>query len=185
MEKLKGVGIANGIAIGKVLLILDEDTVIVEQAIQASQVPQEIERFRRALDTAKDQIRAIKSQVKDKSKVGENLYNRGVINSVLMAEAIRTAQQITGRKAITGAEMRVGLENLDLTAERLKEIGLEGFTNPIRVTCKDHAGAHPIYIQQKASDWIEPMRDAVRPLLEDAAVKYVADKPGWETQECK
>lgn len=133
-----------------------------------------------------------KSQVKDKSKVGENLYNRGVINSVLMAEAIRTAQQITGKKAITGAEMRVGLENLDLTAERLKEIGLEGFTNPIRVTCKDHAGAHPIYIQQwdgknwqKASDWIEPMRDAVRPLLEDAAVKYVADKPGWETQECK
>ena len=133
-----------------------------------------------------------KSQVKDKSKVGENLYNRGVINSVLMAEAIRTAQQITGKKAITGAEMRVGLENLDLTAERLKEIGLEGFTNPIRVTCKDHAGAHPIYIQQwdgknwqKASEWIEPMRDAVRPLLEDAAVKYVADKPGWETQECK
>ena len=133
-----------------------------------------------------------KSQVKDKSKVGENLYNRGVINSVLMAEAIRTAQQITGKKAITGAEMRVGLENLDLTAERLKEIGLEGFTNPIRVSFFNDAGAHQIYIQQwdgknwqKASDWIEPMRDAVRPLLEDAAVKYVADKPGWETQECK
>ena len=143
-------------------------------------------------DIIKHVIDKGKSQVKDKSKVGENFYNRGVMNAVVIAEAIRTAQEITGKKAITGVEMRVGLENLNLTAERLKEIGLEGFTNPIKVTCKDHAGAHPIYIQQwdgkswqKASDWIDPMRDVVRPLLEEAAVKYISDKPGWETQECK
>ena len=34
-----------------------------------------------------------KSQVKDRSRVGENLYMRGVINSVLIAESIRTAQE--------------------------------------------------------------------------------------------
>ena len=123
--------------------------------------------------------------------VGDNYYNRGLMNAVLVAEAIRTAQEKTGVKAITGVEMRVGLENLDLTAERLKEIGLEGFANPIKITCEDHAGAHPIYIQQwdgkgwsKVSDWLTPMTDRVRPKLEAAAADWVKDKPGWETQDC-
>ena len=35
-----------------------------------------------------------KSQVPSKDKVGENLYNRAVMNAVLIAEAIRTAQQV-------------------------------------------------------------------------------------------
>lgn len=126
-----------------------------------------------------------------KESVGDNYYNRGVMNAVLVAEAIRTAQEVTGVKAITGKEMREGLENLNLTAERLAEIGLEGFTNPIRITCEDHAGAHPVYIQQwdgsnwkRHSDWIEPMRDRVRPKLEAAAAEYLSDKPDWQTQTC-
>ena len=40
-----------------------------------------------------------KSQIPSKDKVGETLYNRGVMNSVLIAEAIRNAQQLTGKKA--------------------------------------------------------------------------------------
>lgn len=143
-------------------------------------------------DIIKHVVKTGKSQIKDESKVGENFYNRGVMNAVVIAEAIRTAQKITGKKVITGEEMRVGLENLDLTAERLKEIGFEGFANPIKITCKDHAGAHSVYVQEwdgkgwkKASDWIAPMKDVVRPLLVAAADKYVSDKPGWQTQECK
>ncbi len=126
-----------------------------------------------------------------RESVGENYYNRGLMNSVLIAEGIRTAQELTGKVAITGADMRMGLENMNLSEERLAEIGLAGFTNPITVTCEDHAGAHPIYLQQwngagweAASDWITPMRDRVRPLLEAAAEAYVADKPDWETQSC-
>lgn len=124
--------------------------------------------------------------------VGENYYNRGLMNSVLIAEAIRTAQQISGKVAITGADMRLGLENLDLTEERLEEIGLAGFTIPIKVTCKDHAGAHPIYLQrwngtgwEPATDFITPMSDRVRPLLEASAVEYISDKPDWQTQTCE
>ncbi len=142
-------------------------------------------------DILKHVVKPGKSQAKE-ADVGANFYNRGVMNAVLIAEAIRTAQEVTGKKQITGVEMREGLENLNITAERLKEIGLEGFTNPIKVTCKDHAGAHPIYIQQwdgkawsKVSDWIEPMKDRVRPKLVAAADKYVADKPDWQTQTCK
>jgi len=70
-----------------------------------------------------------------KEKVGENLYNRGVLNSVVIAEAIRNAQKITGKKDITGEEMRRGLESLQITAARWKEIGLEGFASPISVSC--------------------------------------------------
>ena len=128
----------------------------------------------------------------DKANVGDNYYNRGVMNAVLVAEAIRTAQEKTGVKAITGVEMRVGLENLDLTAARLEEIGLGGFTNPIKVTCEDHAGAHPIYIQQwdgkgwsQASDWFTPMNERVRPKLVAAAEEWVKDKPDWQTQTCQ
>lgn len=133
-----------------------------------------------------------KSQVKDESKVGENFYNRGVMNMVIVTEAIRNAQKITGKKVINGEDMRKGLETLNLTKERLKELGLEGFSGPMKISCEDHAGAHPVYIQkwngkawERDSDWITPIKEKVRPLLEAAATKYIADKPGWQTQTCK
>ena len=55
-----------------------------------------------------------KSQV-EKDKFGENFYNRGVYNSVLVAEAIRNAQKLTGKKVVTGADVRRGLETLNIT----------------------------------------------------------------------
>ena len=73
---------------------------------------------------------------------------RGVFNSVLIAEAIRTAQGKFGNRVINGEEMRWGMENLHLTSARMAEIGLPGFTNPIKVSCDDHANNGPVYIQQ-------------------------------------
>ncbi|MBZ0215553.1 MAG: hypothetical protein K8F25_03285, partial [Fimbriimonadaceae bacterium] len=126
-----------------------------------------------------------------KEIVGDSFYNRGVYNAIVMAEAIRTAQEKTGKKVITGEDMRIGLENLNITEERLAELGLAGFMKPLQITCKDHSGAHAVYLQQwtgsewkKASDWITPMSDVVRPMLEAAAADYLADKPDWETQTC-
>lgn len=122
---------------------------------------------------------------------GEVLYNRAVFNAMIVVEAIRNAQEITGKKNITGEDMRKGMETLNLTEERLKELGFEGFSKPIKITCKDHAGAHAMFVQQwdgkkwnKVSDWITPMTDVVRPMLEDAAAKYIEDKQDWETQSC-
>ena len=57
---------------------------------------------------------------------GDVLYNRGLINAMLGVEAIRTAQEKYGNKPLTGEQVRWGLENLDLTAARLKELGFEG-----------------------------------------------------------
>ncbi|MCW5731111.1 MAG: ABC transporter substrate-binding protein [Alphaproteobacteria bacterium] len=129
-----------------------------------------------------------------RDKVGENLYNRGVYNSVLIAEAIRTAQQITGKKLVTGEDVRRGLESLTITEARWKEIGLPGFAAPItNVSCTDHNGHHAAYMQQwdgqkwvKVSDWITPMKEQVRPLLEAAAKDYVEKNTGWpkRTEAC-
>ncbi|MEZ5776275.1 MAG: ABC transporter substrate-binding protein [Hyphomicrobiaceae bacterium] len=131
------------------------------------------------------------SQVADKSRVGENLYNRGILNSVLIAEAIAVAQKMTGKKVVTAEDVRMGLENINLDEARLKELGLEGFVKPIKTSCADHSGHHMVYMQQwdgqgwkPASDWFEPMTDVVQPLLDEAAAKYIADKPGWKTQTC-
>jgi branched-chain amino acid transport system substrate-binding protein len=127
-----------------------------------------------------------KSQV-EKSKVGENLYNRGVYNSVLVAEAIRNAQRITGKKIVTGEDVRRGFESLKIDAARWTELGFPEFAAPIvNVSCTDHNGHHAAYMQQwdgtkwvKVSDWIAPMKDKVRPLLEAAAKDYVSKNQPW------
>ncbi len=123
--------------------------------------------------------------------VGNVLYNRGLFNAVIVAEAIATAQASTGKASISGADMRVGLENFNLSAGRLAELGLGGFTAPIKGSCADHEGGGSVFIQQwNGSDWerisdpIAPMSDIVGPMLKEAAKKYVADKPDWKTQSC-
>lgn len=133
------------------------------------------------------------STAKDESKIGENNYNKGVYNSMLIAEAIRAAQKIAGKKIVDAADVRAGLESLNIDAARIKEIGLEGFMTPIKVTCDDHSGAHSVYVQkwdgkkwEKASDWIEPMKDKVRPLLVADAKAYADKNAPWpaRTEAC-
>ena len=53
--------------------------------------------FRSIQDIKKLVIDKGKSQTQ-KDKVGENFYNRGVMNAAMIAEAIRNAQKITGKK---------------------------------------------------------------------------------------
>jgi branched-chain amino acid transport system substrate-binding protein len=144
-------------------------------------------------DIVKHVVDKGKSQVA-KEKVGENLYNRGVYNSVLMAEAIRNAQKITGKKVVTGEDVRRGLETLNITEERWKEIGLPEFGGPVTgVSCTDHNGHQSAYMQQwdgtkwvKVSEWIMPMKEKVRPLLEAAAQDYVSKNQPWpsRTEPC-
>ena len=54
------------------------------------------------------------------------LYNRGLINSMLGVEAIRTAQEKYGKKPMTGEQVRWGFENLDLIAGAHQGAGLRG-----------------------------------------------------------
>jgi branched-chain amino acid transport system substrate-binding protein len=125
-----------------------------------------------------------------KEAVGEALYNRGLVNAMLSAEAIRTAMGKYGNKALTGEQVRWGFENLNLTEQRLDQLGMKGFTHPIKVTCEDHEGNGPILVQQWdgkkwsiVSDWIAPMRDVVRPMIEAAAIEE-GGKLGYAKRDC-
>jgi branched-chain amino acid transport system substrate-binding protein len=125
-----------------------------------------------------------------KEAMGEPLYNRGVVNAMLSVEAIRTAMTKHGNKPLTGEQVRWGFENLNLTDKRLEELGMKGFTHPIKVTCEDHEGSGPVLIQQwdgkkwsLVSEWIPPMREVVRPKLEEAAVQE-GKKLGYEMRDC-
>jgi branched-chain amino acid transport system substrate-binding protein len=113
---------------------------------------------------------------------GEVLYNRGIMNAIYNTEAIRTAMAKFGNKSMTGEQVRWGLENLDLTSDKLAKLGLEEFTKPHKITCEDHEGSGPVLFQQWdgerwniVSDWIKPMRDVVRPAIEKAAAAYAKE----------
>jgi len=133
-----------------------------------------------------------KSQTQ-KDKVGESHYNKGVYNSVMIAEAIRNAQKITGKKVVSGEDVRRGLETLNISDARWKELGLPGFGAPLAVSCTDHNGHQSAYMMQwdgakwsKATDWIAPMKEKVEPLLQAAAQDYVSKNQPWpkRTEPC-
>ena len=134
-----------------------------------------------------------KSQVASRDKVGENLYNRGVMNAVLITEAIRAAQRLTDKKQVSGDDVRRGLETLSITDARWKELGLPDFSAPIHLSCSDHNGHNGIYLVEwdgtkwtKASSWIESIKDKVLPLIDSAASSYVGANTGWpkRTEAC-
>ena len=142
-------------------------------------------------DVLKHVVDTGNSQIADRGDVGNVLYNRGLFNAVIVAEAIAVAQEMTGKKVVDGADVRLGLENFNLDQARLTELGLEGFTGAVKGSCADHEGGGSVFIQQwdgtdwnRISDLIPPMADIVKPLLEEAANTYVSDKPEWQTQSC-
>jgi branched-chain amino acid transport system substrate-binding protein len=124
------------------------------------------------------------------TRVGSVFYNRGVWAGVVNEEAILTAHKKFGVKVLTGDEIRWGMENLNITAERIKELGLEGFMSPIKTSCENHEGGDLVLFQQwDGEKWVSagtqtPMHDFVRPLIEESAAKY-AKEQGITPRECK
>jgi branched-chain amino acid transport system substrate-binding protein len=126
----------------------------------------------------------------ERDDVGEVLYNRGLINALIVVEAIRKGQEMHGEQPLTGPQVRDGLENLEITEDRLAELGMTGFTPPLKVTCADHEGDHALRVQQwdgktweSVSDWITPMKDVVRPMIEESAAAY-AEENGITPRDC-
>lgn len=118
-----------------------------------------------------------------REEVGEVLYNRGVIDAMLKLEAVRTAQKLTGKTVVNGADVREGYARLDLSEARIKELGFEGLVTPLKVSCADHEGARKARIHQWdgkkwvfVSDWIEADTKYLRPKMEAAAAAYAKEK---------
>jgi branched-chain amino acid transport system substrate-binding protein len=127
---------------------------------------------------------------KERSRIGEVFYNRTLINAMLNTEAIRTAIGRYGNKPLSGEQVRWGFENLNLTEQRIEQLGMKGMIRPIRVTCENHEGNGMAIVQQWdgkkwsfISDWIEPMRDVLRPKIEEAAVQE-GGKLNYTMRDC-
>jgi branched-chain amino acid transport system substrate-binding protein len=134
----------------------------------------------------KDIEKFVTSQGKSLAKpdeIGAVLYNRGLINSMLGTEAIRTAMAKFGNKPLTGEQVRWGFEHLDLTADRIKQLGFEGMVGPIKVSCTDHEGTRLSRVHQWdgkqwkiISDWYTADDAILSPLVKDTAAKYATEK---------
>ena len=117
-----------------------------------------------------------------KSQIGEVLYNRGIINAIYDTEAVRTAMGKYGNKAMSGEQVRWGLENLNLTEARLGELGVKGFMGPISISCANHEGGGKVMFQQWSGTewkivkgWTDTMQDMIRPMIEEAAAAFAKE----------
>ena len=132
-----------------------------------------------------------KGEFEDKSRFGSVYHTRGVVAGIVTTEAIRTAQERFGKgKPITGEQMRWGIENLNITPARLKQLGASDLMAPLKVSCLDHEGGSPVKFMQwdgrkwnVVSDWIPTDQSIVRPMIEASAAQYAKEK-GITPRDC-
>jgi len=132
-----------------------------------------------------------KGEFDDKSRFGSIYHTRGVVAGIVTTEAIRNAQAHFGKgKPITGEQMQWGIEHLNITDKRLKELGAVGLMPPIKISCFDHEGSGLVKFQQwdgakwkVITDWMEPDRALVRAKVEADAAQYAKEK-GITPRDC-
>ena len=121
---------------------------------------------------------------KDAKELGALAHTRGMMISMLQVEAIRTAQDKFGKgKVMTPEQVRWGLENLNLTQERLNELGFGKLMRPVKTSCDNHLGTDWARIATwdgskfvVASDWYQADKTMVGPLVKEYADKYAKEK---------
>ena len=140
-------------------------------------------------DVKKYVIDAGKSQTNPEEMEGV-FYSRGLVISAILAEGIVVAQEHAGKPDISAADLRWGLENLNLTEERLEELGLTGMVPPFSTSCSNHTGHSGGWILEwdgakfvKASDLIMPDSEAISELEMAKAKEYAEANAPWPVNE--
>ena len=117
-------------------------------------------------------------------------YQRGILMSVILAEAVRTAQDHAGTPNINREQLRWGLENVNLDEARLAELGAEGMMAPFSMSCSNHTGHASAWMVEwdgskfvKVSDLLDADRATIDPLVEKAAAEYAAANAPWPINE--
>ncbi|MFL5144214.1 MAG: ABC transporter substrate-binding protein [Microvirga sp.] len=127
---------------------------------------------------------AKKGNLEDPNRLGNVMYTRGVVYGMILVEALRVAQNKFGKgKVMTPEQVRWGLEHLNLTEARIKELGAPGLFPAIKTSCEDHEGSGMVKFQQwdgKEFKQVTPFmagdRAMVRKMAEETAAKYAAEK---------
>ena len=117
-------------------------------------------------------------------QIGTALYNRGLYAAMLAAEAAKTAQGIHDTKALTPAQMRDGMEALEITEAKMADLGLPNFGPEFTVSCENHGGnGYGAVAQWDAAadswslitDYIQSDQDVLAPLVTEDAQAFAAE----------
>jgi len=127
---------------------------------------------------------AKKGNLEDPARLGNVMYTRGVVYGMIVVEALRVAQAKYGKgKVMTPDQYRYGLEHLNLTDARIKELGAAGLFPAIKTSCADHEGSGMVKFQQWTGDGFKQVtpfmagdRALTRKMAEEQAAKYAAEK---------
>jgi branched-chain amino acid transport system substrate-binding protein len=120
----------------------------------------------------------------DGSHLGSVLYTRGMYAAMLAAEAIRTAQEMHGTDDITAAQMRDGMEALEVTEATMESWGAPGIGPEFNVSCEDHGGSGKGLVQQwnaetetwePLTDFIEPDEEVIAPLVQADSEAFASE----------
>lgn len=126
-----------------------------------------------------------KGNLSDQKRIGSVYHLRGVTAGILWVEAIRVAQEKFGKgKPMTGEQVRWGLENLNVSNERQKELGAFGLFPPVKTSCDNHEGSGALKVQQWDGNkwvaitpmWISGDRSLLNQLVADYSARYAKEK---------
>ena len=117
-------------------------------------------------------------------QVGSVLYNRGMYAAMLAVEAMRTAQEIAGTSAINAAQMRDGMEALEITEAKMAGLGLPGFGPEFKVSCENHGGDGMGAVSQwnaekgefeLITDYYQSDQEVINALVAEDSASYAAE----------
>ncbi len=117
-------------------------------------------------------------------QVGTVLYNRGMYAAMLAGEAIKTAQEIHGVSDITSAQMRDGMEALEITEAKMAGLGLPNFGPEFKVSCENHGGNGFGAVSQWDSaageftlitEYYQSDQDIIQPLVDEDSAAFAAE----------
>ena len=117
-------------------------------------------------------------------QIGSVLYSRGLYAAMLAAEAAKNAQAIHGTADITPAQMRDGMEALEITEAVLEGNGMPGFGPEFAVSCENHGGPGLGMVQQwdasaqtwsLITDFIGSDKDVINPLIAEDSMAFAAE----------
>ncbi|WP_238364865.1 ABC transporter substrate-binding protein [Mesobacterium pallidum] len=121
-------------------------------------------------------------------QIGTALYNRGLYAAMLAAEAAKTAQEMTGSSTIDAAQMRMGMENLEITEAKMADLGLPNFGPEFKVSCENHGGNGFAAVAQwdaasgewsLITDYMQSDQEVLAPLVEEDSTAF-ANEAGIE-----
>lgn len=101
--------------------------------------------------------------------LGSVAYNRGVMQGIILAEALRGGQSRFGVRSLDGRQWAWSLSHLNLNAARLQALGADGIMLPLQTRCQDRRGSTQLFLQRWDGRRWQPLPEKAGLALSPAA----------------